>query len=61
MSDAERMGRNMVFFAPLITLFVFWQFPAAVSLYWVITSAFSIAQQLIVNRQLAQTAPGNNR
>ena len=53
LSDAERMGRNMMFIAPLITLFVFWQFPAAVSLYWVVSSVFSIVQQLIVNRQLA--------
>ncbi len=57
LGDAERMGRNMTFVAPLITLFVFWQFPAAVSLYWVITSVFSIVQQLIVNRQLAGQGP----
>ncbi|MBI2623304.1 MAG: membrane protein insertase YidC [Candidatus Liptonbacteria bacterium] len=53
-TDAERMGRNMVYIAPLITLVVFWQFPAAVSLYWAVSSAFSVVQQLIVNRQLAQ-------
>jgi YidC/Oxa1 family membrane protein insertase len=54
LSDAERIGRNMVLVAPLITLFIFWQFPAAVSLYWAVTSLFSIGQQLIVNRQLAR-------
>jgi len=54
LTQAERMSRNMVFIAPLLTLFIFWNFPAAVSLYWVVTSFFSVGQQLIINRELAQ-------
>ncbi len=52
LSEAERVGRNMVFLAPVLTLFIFWRFPAAISLYWVVTSFFSLGQQLIINREL---------
>ena len=54
LSDAERMSRNMVMVAPLLTLFIFWGFPAAISLYWCATSLFSIGQQLIINRELSR-------
>ncbi|MBM3256876.1 MAG: YidC/Oxa1 family membrane protein insertase [Candidatus Liptonbacteria bacterium] len=52
LSDAERMGRNMVYIAPILTLLIFWSFPAAVSLYWLVSSMVSIGQQVIVNREL---------
>ncbi len=52
-SPAEAAARNMVVVAPLITLIIFYRLPAAVSLYWVVSSLFTIAQQWIVNRDLA--------
>ena len=52
-TQAEQIGRRMVFIGPLITLGIFYNLPAAVSLYWIVTSAFSVLQQIIVNRQLA--------
>ena len=61
LSHAERMTRNMVLIAPLLTLFIFWSFPAAVSLYWAVTSFFSVGQQLIINRELQRNNPGSNR
>ncbi len=53
LSSAEKIGRQMVFMAPIITFLIFWKLPAAVSLYWAVSSLFSIFQQKIVNRQLA--------
>ena len=52
LSTQERMARNMLFMGPLLTLFIFYNFPAAVSLYWVVSSLFSIAQQILINRTL---------
>jgi YidC/Oxa1 family membrane protein insertase len=49
----ERMGRQMVFVAPALTIVLFLNFPAAIALYWLVSSLFSIGQQLIINRQLA--------
>lgn len=50
LSGPEKMARQMAFLGPLITIFVFYSLPAAVGLYWLITSIFSVGQQIIVNR-----------
>lgn len=52
LSKAQLTSRRMVFIAPAITLIILMQFPAALGLYWLTTSLFSIMQQRIVNRQL---------
>lgn len=51
-TQAAKIGRKMVWIAPLITLAVLWNLPAAVGLYWLTTSAFSAIQQEAVNRKL---------
>ena len=62
LSSAEKIGRQMVFMAPFITLIIFFNLPAAVSLYWAVSSLFSIFQQEAVNRQLkSHEEPGNSR
>lgn len=48
----ERISRQMVYFGPFITLLIFANLPAAVSLYWATTSIFSVLQQYIINRKL---------
>lgn len=50
-TPAEKMGRQMVFIAPVITLVIFYNLPAAVSLYWLVATIFSIFQQIIVNKK----------
>ncbi|HEX4104560.1 MAG TPA: YidC/Oxa1 family membrane protein insertase [Candidatus Paceibacterota bacterium] len=50
LSAPEKMARQMSFIAPLLTIFVFYSLPAAVGLYWLVTSLFSIGQQIIVNK-----------
>lgn len=50
LSQAERMARQMVFIGPIITIVIFYSLPAAVGLYWFITSLFSVVQQLVINR-----------
>ncbi len=49
-TDAERIGRSLVYVAPLITLAVLWTLPAAIGLYWITTTIFSAAQQVIINK-----------
>lgn len=51
-SAAEKMARQMAFVAPVITLVIFYNLPAAVALYWVTSSVFSVIQQAIVNKHL---------
>jgi YidC/Oxa1 family membrane protein insertase len=52
LSAQEKIARNMVFVGPIITLVILYNLPAAVSLYWLTTSLFSILQQLLINKEL---------
>lgn len=49
-SQAEKMGKKMVFIAPLLTILVLTNLPSAVGLYWLATSVFSIFQQIYINK-----------
>lgn len=51
-SQAEKMARQMSFIGPVITVVIFYNLPAAVGLYWFVSSAFSAFQQYLVNRHM---------
>jgi YidC/Oxa1 family membrane protein insertase len=51
-TQAEKIARQMVFVGPLITILVFYNFPAALGLYWLVSSLFSAVQQYFVNKHL---------
>lgn len=53
-SQAEKIARQMMFVGPLITILVFYNFPAALGLYWLVSSLFSVVQQYFVNKHLAK-------
>lgn len=62
---SQKMARNMVFMGPIITLVIFYNLPAAIGLYWFVTSLFSVFQQIIINNQrkngkLGSTGQKNN-
>ena len=46
------MQRNMTYFFPVMTVFIGFQFVAALSLYWVASTVFAVAQQYIIKRKL---------
>jgi YidC/Oxa1 family membrane protein insertase len=48
---ASSMQNSMLYFSPLLTLAILPQLPAAVGLYWVTTSVFSIWQQWYINKK----------
>ncbi|MBI4087662.1 MAG: YidC/Oxa1 family membrane protein insertase [Candidatus Liptonbacteria bacterium] len=50
-TPAEKINRQMIIVAPFITLLIFYNLPAAVSLYWLIATIFSAAQQFMINKQ----------
>jgi YidC/Oxa1 family membrane protein insertase len=58
-TPAEQMSRRLVFIGPAVTALIFWQLPAAVTLYWLVSSSVSVLQQLLINRQLAHGTVGN--
>jgi YidC/Oxa1 family membrane protein insertase len=51
------MQRQFLYLLPVMTIVIFWNFPAALSLYWVVTSICAIIQQKIIFKKLAQKSP----
>ncbi len=51
-SPAEKMTKQMVFMGPAFTLLILWQLPSALGLYWLVTSLFSIVQQIYINKKV---------
>ena len=63
-STADRTARMMVYVGPILTIVIFGNLPAAVSLYWAITSLFSVVQQRYIEKsyshdRLEQQNKGN--
>ncbi len=54
-----RMMQSMAYYFPLITVVIAWGLPSGLSLYWVATTVFQIAQQYVVTGwgQLAKWLP----
>ncbi|HET8568593.1 MAG TPA: YidC/Oxa1 family membrane protein insertase [Candidatus Limnocylindria bacterium] len=54
-----RMMQTMTYYFPIITVVIAWGLPAGLSLYWVATTVFQIAQQYVVTGwgQLARWLP----
>ena len=49
----KNQQRMMVVFMPIMMLFMFYSFPAALSLYWTLSQVFSIWQMWIIRRKTA--------
>jgi YidC/Oxa1 family membrane protein insertase len=45
---SNMMQKQMLYFLPLFTVFILWRMPAAVALYWLTTTIFTIVQQYII-------------
>jgi YidC/Oxa1 family membrane protein insertase len=52
MSHVSRVGRQMVYVGPVVMVVVFSSLPAAIPLYFLASTLFSIAQQSIINKEL---------
>ena len=45
----------MIYVGPVISIIVFMNLPSALSLYWTVSTIFSIGQQLYINKKLKNT------
>jgi len=45
---SKTMQSQMIYFFPLFTVYIIWQFGSIIGLYWIISILFSIAEQYIV-------------
>lgn len=46
------MSRQMIFLLPIMTIFIGRSMPAALIIYWIVTTVFSIGQQRYINKQM---------
>lgn len=51
-SQTAQIGRKMVYIGPVLTVLILGNLPAAVGLYWLVSSLFSVGQQMVINRKL---------
>lgn len=51
-TQAEKIGKMMALFSPILYVVILLKLPSAVGLYWLTMSVLGIVQQLIINRQL---------
>ncbi len=49
-STSEKIQSQMSYFLPIFTVFILWGLPAALAIYWLATTIFSIIQQYFVLR-----------
>ena len=56
LTPAETMAKQMVYLGPVLTVvfLYFLNLPSAIGLYWLTTSAFSVIQQIVINRTVAK-------
>jgi len=45
---SQIMQKQMLYFFPILTVFILWGLPSAIGLYWLATTLFSIGQQYLV-------------
>jgi len=48
---ANMMQKQMLYLMPVFTIIILMRLPAAIALYWIVTSLFSIGQQYAVNKE----------
>ena len=57
---AQTMQKQMIYFLPFFTVFILWNMPSAVGLYWLTTSAFSVVQQYFILKPQTQSIQESN-
>ncbi|MEX1064087.1 MAG: YidC/Oxa1 family membrane protein insertase [Candidatus Paceibacterota bacterium] len=50
-SQAFKMNKQMLYFFPVMVIIIAWNLPAGLVLYWVVTTMFSIFEQLYINKK----------
>jgi YidC/Oxa1 family membrane protein insertase len=58
---SQMMQKQMLYFFPLFTVFILWRMPAAVGLYWLVTTLFTIGQQYIILKKHEPSGIAENK
>lgn len=55
------MQKQMLYFFPIFTVLILWKLPSAIAIYWIVTSVFSIFQQLLIFKPRTKTSLGTGQ
>jgi YidC/Oxa1 family membrane protein insertase len=47
---SNMMSKQMIYMMPLFMVFIAWKLPAGLALYWIVTTLFSLGQQMVINK-----------
>lgn len=53
------MSKQMTYMMPIFLIFIAWNLPSGLALYWIITMLFSLGQQLVVNKNFKKNVTSN--
>lgn len=60
MDIQKTMGRQMLYFMPILTVVIAWNFPAGLPLYWIITTLLGLAQEYYFLKKTHAKTQKNN-
>ena len=53
----QMMQKQMLYFFPIFTVFILFNLPSAIALYWLIISIFTVAQQHFTFKRMKHAQP----
>jgi len=45
------MQKQMLYFFPILTVFILWRLPSAIGIYWIVTALFTVMQQHLITKK----------
>jgi YidC/Oxa1 family membrane protein insertase len=57
---AQKISKNMMIMGPFLTIVILYSLPSVVALYWLTTSAFSVIQQVVINKKIIKNERDKN-
>lgn len=57
---AQKISKNMMIMGPFLTIVILYSLPSVVALYWLTTSAFSVIQQMVINKKIIKNERDKN-
>ena len=49
--EIQAMNKQMLYFFPVMIIIIGWNLPAGLLLYWLVTTAFSVGEQMYIKRK----------
>lgn len=58
---SSMLQKQMLYFFPVLTVFIVWKFGATIGLYWLVSTLCSVGEQMLVNKRYAKEHPPSSK